>query len=196
MIIPHIVDQYATRIAQPIGVFDWSEIDFEVGETPNNVYGYFQATAEFTKSGKGKKFKQYVKTIRPKIVINSGIMEKFPAIIHEVIMPHEMGHAVQYFHDRQGAHDQFFDWVMRKMDVQQGATFDPENYGLSEADRNRLNLLTGKQEKVLIEHILSGQRFVITANMWTRMISSPRRTKSGLILDRSNCQVVQSSSTL
>lgn len=195
MIIPHIVDQYATRIAQPIGVFDWAEIDFEVGETPNNVYGYFQASAVFTKSGKGKQFKQYVKTVRPKIVINSGIIEKFPAIIHEVIMPHEMGHAVQYFHDRQGAHDQFFDWVMRKMDVQQGATFDPENYGLSEADRNRLNLLTGKQEKVLIEHE-SGERFVITANMWTRMITAPRRSKSGLILNRGNCKVVQSSSNL
>lgn len=192
MILAPVVEQYATRISQPIGDFDWTEIDFAVGDTPNNVYGFFQATVEFTKTGKVKKFKQYSKSVRPKIIINAGIVEKFPSIVTDVILPHEMGHAVQYFHNRQGAHDQFFDWVMRKMDVQQGATFDPENYGLSENDRNRLNLLTGLQKKVLIEHT-SGQRFVITANMWTRMITTARRSKSGLVLNRSNCHIIETS---
>lgn len=193
---PSIVAEYAMLAVPATGEFDWSAIPFYLDDTPNNVYGFCELRTRSIGTGKRKKFLGYSEGHTPSIVINRKIYEKFPNIANEVIIPHEMGHVAQWIANRQPGHDQFFDWVMRKMGVQEGATFNHDEYGLSEEDRMRLNMMTGKQEKVIIQHLESGEKFTITQNMWTRMIRTNRRTKNGLILTRSNCRVIASSSSI
>ncbi len=173
---------------------DWSKVKFELGETPNDVYGFFQSRANYTKVGRKKKFNGFDANFVPKIVINEKIFEKFPNIATDVIIPHEMGHACQWFANREPGHDQFFDWVMRKLNTQQGATFDHNEYGLSDMDALRINMLTGKQEKVMIEHIETGRKLVMTMNKWTRMLTNNRITHDKILLTRQNCRVIHRSS--
>lgn len=191
---PAVVHHFANLLTPHIGEFDWDSIPFHLDETKNGIFG-FCSLRVLRSSGRKKQFKGYLDGI-PSITINRGIYELFPNIANEVIIPHEMGHVAQWITNRQPGHDQFFDWTMRKMNVQEGATFDHDSYGMTEQDRLKLNLLTGKQKKLIIEHVETGEKFTITNNMWTRMIHTPRRTAKGLILRRDNCRVVDSSGNL
>lgn len=185
------VEHYASMLEPHVPGINWNTVQFFLDETPNNVFGFCNARV----LKKGKKFSSYVSGAVPTITINRAILEKFPSIANEVIIPHEMGHVAQWAKNREMGHDQFFDWTMRKMGVQEGAFFDAEGYQLSANDREKLNLLTGKQKKVVIQHE-DGERFTITANMWTRMITTPRRSKSGKIITRQNCRVVMTSDSI
>lgn len=189
---PEIMQEFATRLEPHLGASDWSQIDVFLDETPNGVYGFCTCDIrrKFSTRGKGKFVG--VSDKPASITLNRKIYEQFPTIALSVILPHEMGHVVQWMEKREPGHDQFFDWVMRKMGVQEGATIDPSEYGLSHDDTQRLNMLTGKQEKVRIQHE-SGSTYVVTRNLWTRMITNHRITNTGLILNHKTCKIIETS---